>query len=1231
MTNPRTSAIYEAIQKRILILDGAMGTMIQRYKLTEADFRGERFTDHPSDLKGNNDLLLLTRPDVISAIHRAYLEAGADILETNTFNAQRISQADYHLEHVAYELNREGARIAREVADEFTVLTPDKPRFVAGVLGPTNRTASMSRDVNDPAARAVTFDELVDNYKEATHGLMDGGADIILIETIFDTLNAKAAVFAVRRVFEERGVILPVMISGTIVDQAGRTLSGQTAEAFYNSLRHAKPLSMGFNCALGAEQLRPYVEELSTKAECYVSAHPNAGLPNVFGEYDQDPAYMAEIIREFAESGFLNVIGGCCGTTPDHIRAIAEVVATLPPRQLPVIKPAMRLAGMEAFNIDDTSLFVNVGERTNVTGSAKFRRLIKEGQFEEALEVARDQVENGAQVIDINMDEGMLDSKGAMVTFLNMVSMETSISRVPIMIDSSKWDIIEAGLKCVQGKPIVNSISLKEGEAEFIEKARLCMEYGAAIVVMAFDEQGQADTYQRKMDIMQRSYDCLKRIGFPVEDIIFDPNVFAVATGIDEHNNYAVDFIEACAFVKHHLPGAKTSGGISNVSFSFRGNDPVREAIHAVFLYHGVKAGLSMGIVNAGQLAIYEDIPADLRERVEDVILNRRPDATDRLLEIAEQFRGGAAQKSKEDLSWRELPVGKRLEHALVKGITAYVVEDTEEARQQAKRPIEVIEGPLMDAMNVVGDLFGAGKMFLPQVVKSARVMKTAVAHLVPFIEAEKGANAETKGKILLATVKGDVHDIGKNIVGVVLQCNNYSVIDMGVMVSCEKILEAARAENVDIIGLSGLITPSLDEMVHVAKEMQRLAFTQPLLIGGATTSKAHTAVKIEPQYKNNAVIYVPDASRAVGVATQLLSPELRDAYRNERREEYAVIRERNASRGKARDLIPYAQSRALAPAIKWDGHPPKKPTFTGVKVFDDYPLQELVERIDWTPFFLSWELTGKYPAILQDEVVGEAARNLFDEAQKMLQRIIDERWITARAVIGFWPATKPTDVDDTCITDDAGNLLATLHHLRQQTDKTGDGLCRSLADFIAPADAGIQDYVGAFAVNAGGGVDERVKAFEAAHDDYSAIMLKALADRLAEALAERLHERVRKEFWGYAENESLGNDDLIREKYQGIRPAPGYPACPDHSEKTTLFRLLDAEANTGLQLTDSFAMYPAAAVSGWYFSHPESRYFNVGKIGKDQVEDYARRKQVSLMQAEKWLSPVLGYEPEGN
>lgn len=1229
MKNPRTQAIYDAIRKRILILDGAMGTMIQRYQLSEADFRGARFQDHASDLKGNNDLLILTRPDIISEIHRAYLDAGADILETNTFNSQRISQADYHLEALAYELNREGARLARTVADQVTALTPDQPRFVAGVLGPTNRTASMSRDVNDPAARAVSFDELVDNYIEATQGLLDGGADIILIETVFDTLNAKAAVFAVRRVFEQRQETYPIMISGTIVDQAGRTLSGQTTEAFYNSLRHAKPLSIGFNCALGGEQLRPYIAELAAKAECYVSAHPNAGLPNVFGEYDQDADYMATIVLEFAQSGFLNIIGGCCGTTPEHIRAIAKAVKDCPPRALPVIKPAMRLAGMEAFNVDETSLFVNVGERTNVTGSAKFRRLIKEAKYEDALEVARDQVENGAQVIDINMDEGMLDSQSAMITFLNMVSMETAISRVPIMIDSSKWEIIEAGLKCVQGKPIVNSISMKEGVPEFLDKARLCMEYGAAIVVMAFDEQGQADTYERKTSIMRRSYDALLSIGFPSEDIIFDPNVFAVATGIDEHNNYAVDFINACAYVKENLAGAKTSGGISNVSFSFRGNDPVREAIHAVFLYHAVQAGLSMGIVNAGQLAIYEDIPLDLRERVEDVILNRRQDSTDRLLEIAEQFRGGAAQKSKEDLTWRQLPVGKRLEHALVKGITAYVVEDTEEARQQAKRPIDVIEGPLMDAMNVVGDLFGAGKMFLPQVVKSARVMKTAVAHLIPFIEAEKGPNAETKGKILLATVKGDVHDIGKNIVGVVLQCNNYTVIDMGVMVSCEKILDMARQENVDIIGLSGLITPSLDEMVHVAKEMQRLGFDKPLLIGGATTSKAHTAVKIEPQYKNNAVAYVPDASRAVGVASQLLSPELRDAYRADRKEEYRIIRERNAARGQNSKLIPYVQSQTLAPAIQWENFSPTTPTFCGVKVFDDYPLAELVERIDWTPFFLSWELTGKYPAILQDKVVGEAATQLFSEAQKMLGQIVAEKWITAKAVIGFWPASKATDADDTVLWTEEGKPLATLHHLRQQINKTGDGLCRSLADFVAPVGAEKRDFVGAFAVNAGIGVDERVKAFERAHDDYSAIMLKALADRLAEALAERLHERVRKEFWGYKKEEQLDNDDLIREKYQGIRPAPGYPACPDHSEKTTLFRLLEAEKHIGLQLTDSYAMYPASAVSGWYFAHPEARYFSVGKIGKDQVQSYAERKGVSVGQAEKWLSPVLAYDPD--
>ncbi|CBL45256.1 Methionine synthase I (5-mathyltetrahydrofolate-homocysteine mathyltransferase) vitamin-B12 dependent [gamma proteobacterium HdN1] len=1228
MNTSRTSAIHQAIQERILILDGAMGTMIQQRKLSEADFCGERFQAHPHDLKGNNDLLCLTRPDVIRQIHLDYLEAGADILETNTFNAQRISQADYHLEEIVYELNREGARLAREAADAYTAKTPEKPRFVAGVLGPTNRTASMSRDVNDPAARSVTFDDLVENYTEATHGLMDGGADIILIETIFDTLNAKAAVFAVRRVFAARGITLPIMISGTIVDQAGRTLSGQTVEAFYNSLRHAKPLSMGFNCALGAEQLRPYVDELSTKAECFVSAHPNAGLPNEFGEYDQSAEQMAAIVRDFAASGFLNIVGGCCGTTPEHIRAIAEAVASYPPRPRPELPKAMRLAGMEAFNIDEHSLFVNVGERTNVTGSARFRRLIREEKYEEALEVAREQVENGAQVIDINMDEGMLDSQAAMMRFLNMLSMETTISRVPIMVDSSRWEIIEEGLKRIQGKPIVNSISLKEGEAEFIERARLCMEYGAAAVVMAFDETGQADTLERKQQITKRSYDCLVSIGFPPEDIIFDPNAFAIATGIEEHNNYGVDFINACAYIKQNLPYAKSSGGISNVSFSFRGNETVREAIHAVLLYHAIKAGLTMGIVNAGQLAIYEDIPAELKERVEDVVLNRREDATDRMLEIAEQYRGGGTQKSKEDLSWRELPVEKRLEYALVKGITTYAVEDTEIARQKANRPIEVIEGPLMDAMNVVGDLFGSGKMFLPQVVKSARVMKTAVAHLIPFIEAEKGGNTESKGKILLATVKGDVHDIGKNIVGVVLQCNNYEVIDLGVMVPSEKILETAKNEKVDMIGLSGLITPSLDEMVHVAKEMQRTGSDLPLLIGGATTSKAHTAVKIEPQYKNEAVVYVPDASRAVGVVSQLLNPELRNAYIEARREEYATIRQRNANR-KTNTPMPFEQAQAMAPKIDFTHFKPTRPSFLGVKVFDHYPLEEVVERIDWGPFFNAWELTGKYPAILKDEVVGEAASQLFAEAQVMLKRIIDEKWINARAVVGFWRAHRKHDTNDIELFDESGAQVATLHQLRQQVDKAKQGICRSLADFVADSESGIEDYVGGFAVNAGDAVQERVKQYEAKNDDYNAILLKSLADRLAEAMAERMHERVRKEFWGYVHDESLNNEELINEAYQGIRPAPGYPACPDHSEKATLFRLLDPQTRIGLQLTDHFAMFPTAAVSGWYFAHPESKYFNVGKIGKDQVEDYARRKQVTLEQAERWLSPTLAYDPD--
>ena len=1222
----RLSSLQAALSERILILDGAMGTMIQAYQLQEQDYRGDLLANHHKDLKGNNDLLTLTRPDVIAAIYQAYLDVGADIIETNTFNSTAVSQADYDLESMVYELNKVGAELARVACDEKTRETPDKPRFVAGVLGPTSRTCSISPDVNRPEYRNITFDELVDNYSEATRGLVDGGADIILIETVFDTLNCRAAIFAVRRYFREHNVELPIMISGTITDASGRTLSGQTTEAFYNSIIHAKPLSIGLNCALGADQLRPYVEELSRVAACRVSAHPNAGLPNEFGAYDQTPEEMALIVKEFATSGFLNIIGGCCGTSPEHIKAIAQAMEGIKPRVIPQIKPALRLSGLEPFNVDESSLFVNVGERTNVTGSAKFRRLIKEEHFEEALQVARDQVENGAQIIDINMDEGMLDSEQAMITFLNLIGSEPDISRVPIMLDSSKWEILEAGLKRIQGKGVVNSISLKEGETEFLERARLCMEYGAAIVVMAFDENGQADTAQRKQEIVKRSYDLLVGIGFPPQDIIFDPNVFAVATGIDEHNNYAVDFIDACAYIKQNLPHALSSGGISNVSFSFRGNDPVREAIHAVFLYHAIKAGLTMGIVNAGQSAIYEDIPGDLRERVEDVILNRRQDGTDRLLEIAEQFRGEGGQRVKEDDAWRDLPVNERLQHALVKGITSHIIEDTEEARLQAQRPIEVIEGPLMDGMNVVGDLFGQGKMFLPQVVKSARVMKQSVAHLIPYIEAEKDEHTKAKGKILMATVKGDVHDIGKNIVGVVLQCNNFEVIDLGVMVPCDKILAEAKKHEVDIIGLSGLITPSLDEMVHVAKEMQRLDIQLPLLIGGATTSKAHTAVKIEPQFDKCPVVYVADASRSVNIAANLLNATQSLALHEKVKEEYAVIRERNAKRGNRTKLLSYGAAQDNAKQVDWEHYTPPAPAFTGVKVFDHYPLQELVDRIDWTPFFISWELSGKYPAILQDKVVGEEASKLFADAQVMLQKIIDEKWLTARAVIGFWPAQR-IGTDDIALLNEDGSELAVLHHLRQQTDKANDQPNFCLSDFVAPAGTK-RDYVGGFVVTAGHGVDEKVAEFEANHDDYNAILLKSLADRLAEALAERMHERVRKEFWGYANDEQLSNDELIKEKYAGIRPAPGYPACPDHTEKATLFDLLDASENTGVELTEHFAMFPTAAVSGWYFSHPESRYYAVGKINRDQVEDYADRKGMDLSEAERWLSPNLIYDP---
>lgn len=1229
----RLNALQQALKERILILDGGMGTMIQSYKLQEEDYRGARFADWPSDVKGNNDLLLLSQPQVIAEIERAYLDAGADILETNTFNATRVSQADYGMEALVYELNVAGARVARQVADAKTLETPDRPRFVAGVLGPTSRTCSISPDVNNPGYRNVTFDELVENYTEATRGLIEGGADLILIETIFDTLNAKAAIFAVQQVFEEDGVELPIMISGTITDASGRTLSGQTTEAFWNSVRHARPISVGLNCALGAKELRPYLAELAAKAETHVSAHPNAGLPNAFGEYDETPAEMAAVVEEFAASGLLNIVGGCCGTTPPHIQAIAEAVAKHKPRALPDIPKACRLSGLEPFTIDRNSLFVNVGERTNITGSAKFARLIREENYTEALEVALQQVEAGAQVIDINMDEGMLDSKAAMVTFLNLIAGEPDISRVPIMIDSSKWEVIEAGLKCIQGKGIVNSISMKEGVEQFKQHARLCKRYGAAVVVMAFDEVGQADTAARKKEICKRSYDILvNEVGFPPEDIIFDPNIFAVATGIEEHNNYAVDFIEACAYIRDELPHALSSGGVSNVSFSFRGNNPVREAIHSVFLYHAIKNGLTMGIVNAGQLEIYDEIPKELREKVEDVVLNRHEGSTEALLAIAENYRGGGALKEAEDEEWRSYPVTKRLEHALFKGITAFIVEDTEECRQQCARPIEVIEGPLMAGMNVVGDLFGAGKMFLPQVVKSARVMKQAVAHLIPFIEEEKGDKPEAKGKILMATVKGDVHDIGKNIVGVVLGCNGYDIVDLGVMVPAEKILQVAREEKCDIIGLSGLITPSLDEMVHVAREMQRQGFQLPLMIGGATTSKAHTAVKIEPQYSNDAVVYVTDASRAVGVATSLLSKELKPEFVEKTRVDYAEVRERTANRAARTERLAYADAIANKPAFDWTGYRAPKPSFTGVRVLEDIDLAVLAEYIDWTPFFISWDLAGKYPRILTDEVVGEAATALFADAQAMLKSLIEQKLIKARAVFGFWPASQ-VNHDDIEVRDEQGKPLAVLHHLRQQTIKPDGKPNLSLADFVAPKESGVTDYVGGFITTAGIGAEELAKQYEAKGDDYSAIMVKALADRLAEACAEWLHERVRKEYWGYAADEQLDNEALIKEQYKGIRPAPGYPACPDHTEKATLFRLLDPTADfgkpgqSGVFLTEHFAMFPAAAVSGWYFAHPEAQYFAVGKVERDQIEQYSKRKGQEQTVSERWLAPNLGYD----
>ncbi len=1206
-----------------------MGTMIQRHTLEENDFRGQRFAEWHTDLKGNNDLLSLTQPDIICDIHRAYLDAGADIIETNTFNSTRVSQADYQMESISREINLVSAQLARKAADEFS--TSERPRFVAGILGPTSRTASLSPDVNDPGARNVTFDELVENYTESTQALIEGGVDLIMVETIFDTLNAKAALFAVQQVFENLSVELPIMISGTITDASGRTLSGQTPEAFWNSVRHSKPVSIGLNCALGPEELRPHLLEISNVADSLVSAHPNAGLPNEFGGYDLDAASMADTVAEFAAAGLLNIVGGCCGTTPEHIRAIAEAVADIKPRLIPDIEPACRLSGLEPFTISSDSLFVNVGERCNVTGSAVFKRLILEENYDAALEVARQQVANGAQIIDVNMDEGMLESLPAMVTFLNLIASEPEISRVPIMVDSSKWEVIEAGLKCIQGKSVVNSISLKEGTAEFIDKATLCKKHGAAIVVMAFDEDGQADNLERRQQICQRSYDILvNEVGFPAEDIIFDPNVFAVATGIDEHNRYGLDFIEATGWIKQNLPHALISGGISNVSFSFRGNNPVREAIHSVFLYHAIRQGLSMGIVNAGQLAVYDDLPSELRDVVEDVILFRTPDGTENLLAIADNYRGdGSTQTKTEDLSWRDAPVNRRLEHALVKGITTFIEEDTEEARQQAERPLHVIEGALMDGMNIVGDLFGSGKMFLPQVVKSARVMKQAVAYLQPFIEDEKDESAASNGKILMATVKGDVHDIGKNIVGVVLQCNNYEVIDLGVMVPAEKILQTAKEQNVDIIGLSGLITPSLDEMVTLGKEMQRQGFDVPLMIGGATTSKAHTAVKIAPTYERNQTIYVADASRAVGVASKLISQEQRDAFISEIQRDYEAVRLRTANRTSRGTLYTYADAVKQKPQLNWRDYQPEIPNTQGVTVLDDYPLEALVPFIDWTPFFITWDLVGKYPKILNDDVVGEAAQNLFNDAQALLKDIIDNKRLTARAVFGLWPANT-VNHDDIEVYSVAGKekqqeTVATLHHIRQQIQKPGASEeLSSLADFIAPKESGITDYIGAFAVTTGIGADQLAAQYEAAHDDYNAIMVKALADRLAEAFAEHLHQRVRKEYWGYASDEAMDNEALIKEQYRGIRPAPGYPACPDHSEKQTLFKLLDVEKNIGVELTDSFAMAPAAAVSGWYFGHPDAQYFNTGKISRDQVESLAQRKGVEVSTVSRWLTPIL-------
>jgi len=1227
----KKSQIQNILKQRIMILDGAMGTMIQAHNFSEQEFRGERFADWTCSVKGNNDLLSITQTQAIKDIHRQYFAAGADIVETNTFNSTTIAMADYEMESLSREINLVSAQLAREVADEFTLSEPDKPRFVAGVLGPTNRTCSISPDVNDPGFRNITFNGLVEAYTESTHALIEGGCDIIMVETIFDTLNAKACLFAVESVFEELGYKLPVMISGTITDASGRTLTGQTTEAFYNSLSHVDPISIGLNCALGPAELRQYVEELSRISTFPVSAHPNAGLPNEFGGYDLDAIEMAGYINEWAQSGFLNIVGGCCGTTPQHIKRISEALDDTPPRVMPEIEIACRLSGLEPYNITSLSLYTNVGERTNVTGSARFLRLIKEDDYTTALEVALHQVEAGAQIIDINMDEGMLDSKAAMVRFLNLIASEPDISRVPIMIDSSKWDVMEAGLQCVQGKGIVNSISLKEGEELFIHHAKLIKRYGAAAIVMAFDEQGQADTYARKVEICQRAYDVLtQKVGFPPQDIIFDPNIFAIATGIEEHNNYAVDFIEATRYIRKNLPHAGVSGGVSNVSFSFRGNNPVREAIHGVFLYHAIQAGMNMGIVNAAQLAIYDDIPKDLKAAVEYAVLNHGDDATEKLLDVAETYRN-AGSKSKvhvQDLSWRELPVVERLAHSLVKGITEYIIEDTEAARLMFDRPIEVIEGPLMDGMNIVGDLFGAGKMFLPQVVKSARVMKQAVAHLNPYIELEK-TPGQSNGKIVMATVKGDVHDIGKNIVGIVLQCNGYEVFDLGVMVSVEDIIKCVKKNDADVIGLSGLITPSLDEMVHNVKAFKREGIDIPVLIGGATCSKIHTAVKIAPHYEYGA-LYVADASRSVPIVTKLINDKTRQGCIDEHYKDYDAMRVKRLAQGNRKTLISLEAARGNRCTFDYTNNPPVKPAVMGKQVFDNYPLEKLLERIDWTPFFRSWELHGKYPKILSDKVVGEEATKLFADAQAMLKKIIDEKWLTARAVIGLYPANTVNHDDIEIYTDESrSEVLMTTHHLRQQLERVGGNNNFALSDFVAPKESNVADYMGGFAVTAGVGIDEHIERFEAANDDYSAIMIKSLADRLAEAFAEHMHERVRKEFWGYASDEQLDNEMLIREKYKGIRPAPGYPACPDHTEKALLWDLLSPDKEIDLDITESFAMFPTAAVSGWYFANPESRYFGVSDIKRDQVADYAKRKGMSIEQIERWLSPILGYDPE--